>query len=384
MKSIFNNFFTRKENLLYLLSAMIPLAFVTWNALLNNFVVERVNFTGQEIGILHSIREVPGFLSFTLVWVLLIFRQQTFAFLSLFLLGFGVAFTGYFTSFTGVLITTFIMSVGFHYLEPLKDSLTMQWTDKSNSPIVFGRLYSIKAFFTFVSLLLAYFFIKVLVLDYKDIYLIMGGLVCIIAVISFFMFKQFESKVKQHNKLILRKKYWLFYVLTFLSGARRQIFVVFAGFLLVEKFGMPIEDMLIFLLISSLLSSYISPKIGKAIKRFGERRILQLEYTLLAFIFVAYAFVDSLALALILYIADHLVFSLSFAIKTFFQKIADPEDISSTTSVSFTINHIAAVILPVILGLLWVGNHSVVFIIGAVLAVTSFVFSSLIPRHTDK
>lgn len=354
----------------------MPIAFVSWSSLLNNFVVEAANFSGADIGLLHSVREIPGLLSFTLVWMLILFRQQTFALVSIFLLGAGVGATGYFTDLTGMLFVTFVMSVGFHYLEPLKDSLTMQWTAKENSPIIFGKLQSIKSIFIFGSLIVSYVLIRYL--DYKEVFLIMGGVVCVVTLVAFMKFKHFESHTNQHSKIVLRKEYWLFYILTFLGGARRQIFVVFAGFLLVQKFGMNVEDMIIFLLISSSITSYIAPKIGKAIKRFGEKRVLQIEYILLMAIFTSYAFVDSLYLAMFLYVADHLVFSLSFALKTYFHKIARPEDISSTTSVSFTINHIAAVFLPVVLGLIWVGSSSTVFLIGTGIAFTSLLFSSII------
>ena len=103
------------QNLLMLMTVAMTLAFATWMALLNNFVVERAAFTGKEIGLLQSIREIPGFLAFTAVFVLLIVKEQTFAYLSLAVLGIGVAVSGYFPSVVGLYLTTFMMSVGFHY-----------------------------------------------------------------------------------------------------------------------------------------------------------------------------------------------------------------------------------------------------------------------------
>ena len=108
----------------------MPIAFNAWSAQLNNFVVEAANFTGVEIGILQSLREVPGFLAFTTVFVLLILREQTFAVLSLSLLGLGVAMTGFFPTEYGLYFTTVIMSIGFHYFEAVKQSLSLQWLGK--------------------------------------------------------------------------------------------------------------------------------------------------------------------------------------------------------------------------------------------------------------
>ena len=118
----------------------MPIAFNAWSAQLNNFVVEAANFTGVEIGILQSLREVPGFLAFTTVFVLLILREQTFAVLSLALLGLGVAMTGFFPTEYGLYFTTVIMSIGFHYFEAVKQSLSLQWLKKEEAPQILGRL----------------------------------------------------------------------------------------------------------------------------------------------------------------------------------------------------------------------------------------------------
>ena len=126
------------KNLLVVMSVAMTVAFATWMALLNNFVIERASFTGAEIGMLQSIREVPGFLAFTAVFVLLLLKEQTFAYLSLALLGIGVAATGYFPTVVGLYLTTFLMSVGFHYYETIKQSLSLQWLSIDEAPAVWA------------------------------------------------------------------------------------------------------------------------------------------------------------------------------------------------------------------------------------------------------
>ena len=113
-------------SLLILMSIAMPVAFNAWSAMLNNFVVEKAAFTGVEIGILQSLREIPGFLSFTTIFVLLIIKEQVFAVFSLALLGLGVSITGFFPSAYGLYFTTIIMSTGFHYFEAVKQSLSLQ------------------------------------------------------------------------------------------------------------------------------------------------------------------------------------------------------------------------------------------------------------------
>ena len=121
--------------LLVLMSIAMPLAFNTWSALLNNFAVERAAFSGVEIGILQSLREVPGFLSFTVIFVLLVIKEQTFAVVSLALLGLGVALTGFFPSEYGLYFTTVLMSMGFHYFEAIKQSLNFLVEQESASGV---------------------------------------------------------------------------------------------------------------------------------------------------------------------------------------------------------------------------------------------------------
>jgi hypothetical protein len=374
------SFFQRdRKTLLYLLAIGSPIAFSVWQTLLNNFVIDVVQFTGREIGFLQSIREVPGFLAFTVVWVLLIVRQQTFAIISLILLGLGTAATGFFPSVMGLYITTVLMSIGFHYLETMQSSLSLQWLAKNETAKVLGKIISIRSMATLAVLGGLYIGLQIFEPNYLWIYAA-GGLTTVgIALFCWFSFPHFKDDVVQRNELFLRKRYWLYYALTFFAGARRQIFTVFAGFLLVQKFGFPLENMVLLILANAAINIWLAPKIGALISSIGERHALTLEYIGLIIIFLSYSVVEDGNLAVALYILDHIFFSMAIAIKTYFQKIADPADIAATSGISFTINHIAAVVLPAALGLVWVINHNAVFVIGAVIATCSLVLAQLIP-----
>jgi len=372
--------FTQKEILIYIFAIAVPISFATWMSLLNNFVVEVASFDGAKIGILQSLREIPGLLAFTVLFVLIIFAQQRLAYISLILLGIGTALTGFFPTATGLYITTVIMSLGFHYMETLNQSLTLQWISKERAPLVLGKVTAVRSFMGILVFGFIYVSMTLLDFDYKTVYLIGGVTTCIIAILAWILFDHFKEEVLQEKKIVLRKQYWLFYVLTFFAGARRQIFIVFAGFLLVEKFGMHVENMVLLLIANSALNMYMGPKIGRFVAKFGERIALKIEYFGLMIVFMSYAFVDSVYIAIGLFILDHLLFSMAIALKTYFQKIADPRDIASASAVSFTINHIAAVFLPFILGLLWLESSSLVFIIGSCVAVLSFALSFFIPK----
>ena len=381
---MFQNIFKSKVALLYLLSISMIFSFSAWMSLLNNFVIEVASFDGSQIGILQSLREIPGFLAFTVVLVIAIIAQQRLAYISMILLGIGTALTGLFPNALGLYITTVIMSIGFHYLETLNQSLSLQWLTKAQAPIILGKITAAKSVTALVVFALIYIMMKFYSIEYKWVYIFFGGISTIIAIIAWIGFEHFKDDVVQEKKIQLKKEYWLYYTLTFLAGARRQIFVVFAGFLLVEKFGVDIHNMVLLLLINSILNIYFAPKIGRFIAQFGERFTLRFEYIGLFLVFTSYAFVDNLYIAYFLYVVDHILFSFAIALKTYFQKIADPKDIASASAVSFTINHIAAVILPILLGLLWLYSHTLVFLIGSLIALSSFSLSLLIPTKPER
>ncbi|MEH6576341.1 MAG: MFS transporter [Amphritea sp.] len=370
----------RPEILLLVMAAAMPISFGVWQALLNNFAIEQAAFTGVEIGVLQSLREIPGFLAFGAVLLLVIVREQTLALTSLLLMGLGTAITGFFPSEIGLYCTTVLMSLGFHYYETINQSLSLQWFKKEEAAHKMGQMIAIGSFASLIAFGLVWLTLDILKIDMKTVYLMGGCATMLIALFCWLAFPHFPEKVEQHKKLILRKRYWLYYALTFMGGARRQIFVVFAGFLMVEKFGFSAAEISIMFLINGALNMVFAPKIGKLIGRWGERKALTLEYIGLIAVFSAYAFVSNPWIAVGLYVLDHLLFSMAIAQKTYFQKIADPRDMAPTAGVAFSINHIAAVVLPAVYGLIWMISPAAVFLTGAAMGGVSLLLARLIPN----
>ncbi|WP_050938161.1 MFS transporter [Vibrio harveyi] len=372
------------QNFLLLISIIVPIAFSTWMALLNNFVIEKANFDGADIGLLQSVREIPGFLAFTVVFVLLFIREQRFMLVSLAMLTLGTAITGYFPSLFGLLFTTLLMSTGFHYFETLKQSLSLQWLSKEEAPEMLGKFISVGALASLFTYGAIWVLLEQLKFDFKTVYLLAGGIGFVLIIVMAFAFPEFKTEVPQNKKLVLRKRYWLYYALTFMSGARRQIFTVFAGFLMVEKFGYSAADITLLFLINYAFNFLFAKRIGRFIGAVGERKALMFEYVGLIFVFVGYGLVQTAEWAAALYVIDHLFFALALAIKTYFQKIADPADMASTAGVAFTINHIAAVVIPVTFGVIWLVSPSSVFYIGAGMAAVSLLLSLNIPAKPQE
>ena len=374
--------------LLALMAFAMPIAFNTWSALLNNFVIEVANFDGSDIGLLHTVREIPGFLAVGVIAIIIFLREQVLGLVSLVLLGVATAITAYYPSLTGILTLTMLSSTGFHYYETVNQSLQLQWLPIADAPRIMGWMMALGSAATFIVYLIILLLWEPLGLGYNVVYVCGGAATVIIAVFAMVAYPQFEGPTVQNKSMVLRKRYWLYYALQFMSGARRQIFVVFAGFMMVEKFGFEVHELTSLFLINLMINMLVAPLLGRIVQRFGERRTLVFEYVGLALVFLSYGGVYYLGwgvlVAAFLYVVDHIFFGLALALKTYFQKIADPADIAPTAAVAFTINHIAAVVLPVTLGLLWLVSPLLVFLIAAGMACVSLSLALLIPRHPGR
>jgi hypothetical protein len=357
------------------------LGFAGWNALLHNYTIEMAGFGWFEAGLTQTVREIPGFLAFTAIFWLLLFREQTMAYLSLFILGIGVALTGANPTLTGILLTTFIMSVGFHYFETINTSLQLQLLPKAQAPQLIGRIVSAGAMAQFIAyggLAIAWWAGWQ---HYLYLYMLLGLACAILTIVAFLYFGRFEGTVPQRKKIVIRQRYWLYYALTFMSGARRQLFMAFGGFLLVKKFGYSVGDMAMLMLVTSASNTFFAPRLGRLVSAWGERNTITLENCVLICVFIGYAMTNSAALAAALFIIDGIFFTLILAQKTYFQKIGDPADMAATAATAFTINHIAAVAIPVTFGMIGTVDYAMIFWLGAGIATVSLCLSFLVPTH---
>ncbi|MFT6450970.1 MAG: hypothetical protein ACJA06_000450 [Halocynthiibacter sp.] len=381
-------FWRRPVALLFVMAFAMPIAFSTWSALLNNFVIEAAGFTGVEIGWLHTVREIPGFLAVGVIALIIFIREQILGVVALLMLGVATAITAYFPSFGGLLTVTMISSIGFHYYETVNQSLQLQWIDKARAPQTLGWLVAAGSAAALIAYGLIVLTWRTYNLSYELVYMVSGGFTALVALFCLLAYPQYEAPHPQIKKMILRRRYWLYYALQFMAGARRQIFVVFAAFMMVERFGFEVHEVTALFMINFVANMLFAPIFGRAVAHFGERKVLAFEYVGLIGVFLAYGgiyyFGWGVVLAATLYVIDHLFFSLAFALKTYFQKIADPGDIAPTAAVAFTINHIAAVFLPAFLGYIWITAPGAVFGIAAAMATVSLGLALLIPRHPEK
>ena len=241
--------------LLFIMTAAMPLSFSVWSALLNNFTVEIIGFDGADIGWLHGMRQIPGFLAVGVIVIIIFMHEQALALVSLLMLGAATAVTAWFPDMTGILTITMLSSIGFHYYETVNQSLQLQWLAKEEAPRKLGLLIGAGSGAALIAYVLIVSSWRSLNLSYNMIYLIAGGATVFITLYCVFVFPRFKSPHPQVKKMILRKRYWLYYALQFMAGARRQIFFVFAGFMMVEHFGMLVDQITTLYLINLVINN---------------------------------------------------------------------------------------------------------------------------------
>ena len=366
--------------LLMAMMAAMQIAFATWMVLQYNFAAEVLDFSAAQLGLQQSVREVPGFLSFAAVFLLFVMREQVLAYVSLVLLAVGVMATGWWPTVTGFLVLTFVSSVGFHYYETMNQSLTLQWLSKKEAPRVMGRILAVSGVAQLAAYALIFLAGRMFELDFNTLFVVAGGATLVAVAWMWWAWPVFPEGTPQTRAIVVRRRYWLYYALVFMGGARRQIFVVFAAWMMVERFGYAFHDVAALFFVNAGVLMLAGPLAGRMVERLGERRALIIEYVGLFAVFSAYAVVSNAWIAVALYIVDHALFALAIAQKTYFQKIAIPSDVAATAGVAFSINHVAAVVIPVLFGFLWLYWPALVFGAGAAMALVSLGLASFVPR----
>ena len=366
------------------------LGFNVWQAVFNNFAVEELGINAAQVGVVQSLRELPGLLGFVLGFLVLLLTEMRVMGLSVLLAGLGVVLTGWSDSLGLFILGTMITSVGFHFFYPSNASVVLMAVGKQEAPKVLGRLNSVSAFATVVGTLavwvlvdgLRYGPVNIPAWGYRTLLAVVGGIVIAGGLFSI-RSSWHSSSGYQRRKVIFRREYWLYYLLTFMLGSRRHIFMTFALFLLVERYGMNVRQTATLLLVNSLISTYTAGQLGRVVARFGERQVLTWNFLGLLGVFLGYAYIDSLAILCALFVLDNIFFGFNLAVDSYFQKIArSPEEITSNVSMAQTINHISALVVPWLGGLLWVGvSPTATFLAGTAIAAISLVLAQFIPAH---
>ena len=356
-------------------------------AVFNNFAVEELGVQANQIGVIQAIREIPGLLGFVLGFLVIWLSEMRVMGLSVVLMGLGLILTGLADGLSTLILAVVTASIGFHFFFPSNSSLVLMTASKEDAPKVLGRLRSVASFAAVVGTLVIWLLIDGVKLGpvsfpawgYRKLLGYMGAFVILGGLISLFNGRGRGIRRKR-RKVVFRRDYWLYYAITFMMGSRRHIFTTFAIFLLVQVYGVDVRVTAALYLINSLVNTYAAAQLGRLVSRFGERKVLTANFVGLIGVFLGYAYVPYLPVLYMLFVLDHVFFGFNVAVDSYFQKIAhSPEEITSNLSAAQTINHISALIVPVMGGILWEQiSPSATFLAGVGIAVVSLILVQFI------
>ncbi len=348
--------------------------------LFNNFIVERIGIEAHELGYIEAMREIPGLLNVLFIALMIRVVAPVLGGFSLIILGVGII--GYAWSSTVVAIALFsvIWSIGFHGWVTLQSAMALKFSPGNNKGIWLGKLHSVNSFAWLITIGICIFTFRYI--DYEGLF-IMGGIVAIIGGIAIFFASKDQPLVPERG-FVFKKRYQLYYILNVLDGCRRQIFMTFAIFALVKVHGMPITTTMILVLINKILVTLVAPFMGRLVDTRGERLMLSITYFGLIFVFIGYAIIESRFILYTLFCIDNLLFFEGIALTTYINKITPAEELKPTISMGVTMNHVAAVTVPLIGGMVWYYyGYKLIFLSGAIIAMFSLVASQWIDPKSE-
>jgi predicted MFS family arabinose efflux permease len=349
-----------------------------------NFFVETLGLSGAQVLWMEGIRELPGLgLIFVaaLTMRLPLSRQGT---LSLVLMGVGFVLYAFVGSYSGLLAAGIVASFGFHLWTPLNSAIGMSLSSKENTGRVLGALASVGSLAGIIGMgaisLISWLFESMRLTNY---YLVGGTFIVLAGLLLFRLPQNVGASEVKPPRILVKRRYWLYYVLIFFAGARKLVLGSFVSLVLVQDFGFEVWQMSTLTLVSSVLGLILAPRLGALIDRFGERTTTPVAYTILAICCLGFAAVRSLWVLVALWILIKLVAPLGMGLRTYVYRTAPPEELTPTLSAGVTFDHISSVSMPFLAGaLLPVVDYSGVFVGAAMLILLSIPFARALQVHT--
>jgi MFS family permease len=355
----------------------------------NNYLAQVHNVSEVTRGALEFPRELPGFLVVFIVTALLFLADTRVASISALLVALALWGQGFLApNIAMVVIWMFIWSTGAHLYMAITQPIALRLATEGQEGRRLGQLGSLEALGAILGMIVVYWGASRYNISFTVLFGIAGGC-ALLASIGLFLIKP-QPLTNVSRRLVFKRKYTLFYILNILFGARKQIFLTFAPWVLIKVFHANIETFAILGFIGTVLSIFFRPLLGRAIDVWGERRIIIMESSILIIISILYGFSPNwfstqVAMLIIMacFICDQLLFSVRIARTTYLARIADgPEDIASTISMGLSMDHAVSMLIPLGGGLLWAHyGYLPVFLVSGGLAICNLLVATFIPDH---
>jgi predicted MFS family arabinose efflux permease len=315
-----------------------------------NFFVNDLGLSGSQVLWLAGIREIPGLLLVFIAMLIMRLPLSRRAALSLLVMGVGYCLYATVQSYVALLAVAVLSSIGFHNWLPLQGTLGFALTEKQHSGRTMGFLSSIAALASIVGMGLTAILATTLPLR---AFFIVGGVLIVLGGVLVARIPTSVGEQKQAQpRILLKKRYWLYYVLTFFEGSRTQVFHAFGTLILVQSYGLNARQISLLLVTSGIVNFVLAPQIGRLLDVVGERLTLTMSYVLLALCFVGYATVHNVWFLGAMLIGINLLVTLSIGLSTYVNRIAPPEEVGPTLSAGVSINHITSVTMSLLAGTL--------------------------------
>lgn len=352
-------------------------------SIFNNYLSDIFKLSEDIRGFLEVPREAPGFFIMVVLAALSFVGDVRIAMLGMAAAGLGMLGLGMLSpTFALMIIWMMMYSLGTHMVMPVTPSIGMSLSNQES----FGARLGTVSAFSLSGSIIAYVYIflgfNFMHMTYQTAF-ITGTVFYVFASFAVGMMMKNGPEVRK-IKFVFRKRYSLFYVLAVISGARNQIFLTFAPWVLIKVFDVKPQMFAILGMVVALISIGTRKLIGNLIDSRGERFVLTAEAILLFAICIGYAFSDrifSAGVAVVIiagcYVIDNSMSAVEMARSTYVRKIAvDLSDVTPTLSTGVSLQHIASMVIPIFGGLLWMHiGYQAVFMAAAVIAFLNLVLS---------
>lgn len=362
------------------LTFLFGFGFAVYNGVFQNFLRDVIHANALQLGGLESLREVPGFLTAVTAGSLAAFAESRMAGLGLTITGIGIACTGLLHSYFALVAASVFWSSGFHLYATVSPAITLALAKGKEGGRHLGRISAIGSAATLAALLFSWIIARAhRHPGYSGFFFLAGSLVLGAAALSFKL--SHHARGARRSRFIIRREYGLYYLLVFLEGCRRQIFSIFASYTLILVYGVPLRNMLALQLVNAVLIWITAPSIGRLVDRRGERGPLTFYALALIAIFAGYASVRHVGVLYALFLLDNILFTFSVGFTTYLHRIARPGELTPCLAMGTTMNHVAAVIVPITGALMWQHwhNYTLPFWLGATIALAALAATRLLP-----